>query len=129
MNLPLDAQLALLSDTELYDRAVRFIHDWIGQGKRLPQPAQLYGLLGYADRWDELKRFVQHQARKDKAHYVEFYQQLDRVLKEVEKLASARLQSGADRRVDETRLSAVGQLYIQHLTSEALLQRAMEQRR
>ncbi|GIW08079.1 MAG: hypothetical protein KatS3mg060_2884 [Dehalococcoidia bacterium] len=122
MSLPLEAEIRVVSDLELYPLATEFIRRW-AEDNEIPRRAQLNGLLGYADDWKDLNKFVDHQSRKETASYAPFYKALKRELSKVDqvgkRLADCHKEARAGGIDQPPILSTLGRLFILHLTSEA----------
>jgi hypothetical protein len=121
------ARIYLISDQVLYPEALEFInrHGTI-EGQK-----QLAGLLDYAHNWDDLKRFVDNQRKRDwfgaKEHYKRFYQELDTYLRELQgrvkttfNFVPEGLPRAKERAQTELYAQALAQEFIQHLAAENL---------
>lgn len=77
------SQLCLICDETLYREAERFCQQHCSAGA--PERSQLYGLLQYAGRWNDLVKYCNHQRQRGwsgcKEHYTGFYTALGQWLR------------------------------------------------
>jgi hypothetical protein len=117
-------QIWLISDRDLYQEAEHFLAEH-GAVER----SQAEGLLDNAQSFDELQRFIRHQAGRDwtgrKEHYKEFYAALARFLQDLRRRVREQYRlvpEGLSRR--ETReqtdflVRLLAREFLQHLVAE-----------
>lgn len=117
-------KIRLLSDTELYQQAVEFMH---GVARQLPQ-TQINGLLNVslANTYDELERFIERQHtrttwRREDAHIPDFYKRLTQKLKQLEAYAQSIIKArvGQPSQKDmQTLKMLLAREFIQHVLAE-----------
>ncbi len=117
-------QIRLLSDTELYEQAVAFMHSI---GKKLP-PTQINGLLNVslANTYEQLQEFVQRQYQRtswprEAQHVKDFYFRLVQKLKSIEAYVPSvtRYRQEKLTREDEQAIKMLlAREFIQHLLAE-----------
>jgi hypothetical protein len=119
----------MLSDEELYERAVKFARENPGVSD-----AQLNGLLQYAHNWPDLQSFVDRQEKRDwagKDDYGLFYAELKKELQRIDKIAGQLIPEGIeprDRRAGtELCLGLLGHDFVQHLVAEMQFARSRNQ--
>ncbi len=121
-----------LSDNELYEGAVAFLHRIVDEDECMPLPAsQVAGLLNIANAssYAELDHFIRHQLERNwsesKKDIKVFYTELDKELKDIKKkyLSSFQLvQTGksvkeVNQETDEL-MALLAHDFIQHLMTE-----------
>jgi hypothetical protein len=131
MNVNRD-KVNLLSDTILYDEAIRF-----AEQHQMPDKQQLTGLAVFSRSWQELLDYIKHQVERDwgqqKSHYEDFYKELSnylnaaqRGLRQRVRTEFALVESGLGRRQErailDTWAQALAQEFVQHLVAEATMQ-------
>lgn len=117
-------QLRLLSDTELYPRAITFMR---GIGRKLP-PTQINGLLNVSSTstYDTLGIFIERQRTRTTwppkdSHIPEFYRRLAQELKQLETSASSILNARTQPASREDRQAfrmLIAREFIQHILAE-----------
>ncbi|MGB1251994.1 MAG: hypothetical protein ACPG8W_15360 [Candidatus Promineifilaceae bacterium] len=119
-------QLNTLSDTLLYSEACQFI----AQNGTIDGQSQMHAALQIAQDWDQFKKFVTHQARRDwgrrRSHYGPFYADLDRYLNKLkQRIKKGDLQPPKDvsRQIWK---NMILQEFIEHLVAENLWQEKVQ---
>lgn len=117
-------------DDALYDQAMQFY-------RTLPviNASQWSSLLAYAERWQDVRQFVDRQSKRDwqnKADYKTFYLTLQKQLVALEDRARKLVPSGASPNAAREQLAVVAgpltRAFLQHLCAEALLTARRERR-
>ena len=126
-----EAKINLLSDTTLYEEALRFVQD-----HKMPDHSQLTGLMTFSRNWQELLDYVKHQDERDwsqqREYYKTFYHNLRRYLQDPQtglrqrvKTDFALMTQGLSRSQEGNALDAwaqaLAQEFVQHLVAEASL--------
>jgi hypothetical protein len=127
-----EVEIRLLSDTDLYHRAMAFAREHEAAAQHRTTNSQLQGLIEFSRSWGELERFVKHQKSKEQA-YKTFYVALDASLAELHILAKRQfVPDGLTKR--ERREQAdffaglLGREFVQHLTAEMMWKREVQSR-
>jgi len=119
-------QIRLISDTDLYRDAERFLTE-----RGVVERSQVQGLQDFARSFSELEQFVKHQSERDwqgrKEHYGSFYKALSQYLQELRQRVKIRYQlvpedlakKEAKEQVDFF-VGLLAQEFLQHLTSELI---------
>lgn len=117
--------LALLSDTRLYNQAVTFVEQ-----NAAVEAQQLHALLEFSQDWAELNRFVEHQSTRNwqqqgnyKEYYIKLKRELDAIEREVRTLLPASLPTTQRPQAIKRLATPRGREFIQHLWAEGLFRR------
>ena len=123
-------EIRLLSDTDLYDRAMAFASKHESTARHRTTNNQLQGLMEFSRSWGELDRFVKHQKSKEQA-YQTFYVALASSLNELYALAKIKFVPDdltKKERREQTAFFAglLAREFIQHLTAEMMWKKEVQ---
>jgi len=125
-----EGEIRLLSDTDLYRKAMTFANEHESTAQHRTTNSQLQGLIAFSRSWGELDRFVKHQKSKEQA-YQAFYIALSSTLNDLCALAKERFVSGdltKRERREQTDFFAglLTREFIQHLVAEMMWKQEVE---
>lgn len=127
-------RIRLLSDTDMYQRAITFVRETNGIGEI--KKKQIAGLMEFSHSWSELRSFITHQRDRDwkeKEFYKNFFISLLRVIdnlrtevKSKHGLVSPGLTTAEANRTTDLYAGLLAHEFIQHLAAEMLYNRRNE---
>ena len=123
-----ESEIRLLSDTDLYHKAMTFAKTHEATAQHRTTGSQLQGLLQFSRSWKELDDFVKHQKSKEQA-YKQFYEALHSGLGEIQNIAKSKfVPNGLTKRERRKRTvfftGLLAREFIQHLAAEMMWKEA-----